>query len=97
MTGAGVEELMAGLVELLPAATGDAGGPASGRIFKIERGAAGEKVAYVRMFSGTVRTRDRLAGRRDKVTAITVFDGGAWVRRDAVRPGRDRQAVGAGA
>jgi ribosomal protection tetracycline resistance protein len=44
-TGAGVPELMAGLTELLPARTGDAGG---------------EKLAYVRMFSGTIRTRDRL-------------------------------------
>ena len=38
----------------------DAGGPASGRVFKIERGPAGEKIAYVRMFSGTIRTRDRM-------------------------------------
>ena len=29
-------------------------------MFKVERGAAGEKIAYVRMFSGTVRARDRL-------------------------------------
>ncbi|HEY6597351.1 MAG TPA: translation factor GTPase family protein [Asanoa sp.] len=97
VTGAGVETLMAALVELLPAATGDAGAPASGRIFKIERGAAGEKVAYVRMFAGTLRTRDRLAGPRDKVTAITVFDGGAWVRRDAVRPGEIGKLWGVGA
>jgi ribosomal protection tetracycline resistance protein len=86
-TGAGVPELMAGLTELLPAGTGDAGGPVSGRVFKIERGAGGEKLAYVRMFSGTIRTRDRVDGGRDKVTAINVFEGGAWVRRDAVRAG----------
>jgi ribosomal protection tetracycline resistance protein len=60
VTGAGVAALMVGLAELLPAAAGDAGGPVAGRVFKIERGACGEKVAYVRMFSGTVRTRDRL-------------------------------------
>ena len=34
--------------------------PVSGRVFKIERGAAGEKIAYVRMFSGTVHMRDRV-------------------------------------
>ena len=31
-----------------------------GRIFKIERSPSGEKIAYVRMFAGTVRARDRL-------------------------------------
>jgi ribosomal protection tetracycline resistance protein len=95
VTGEGVEPLMAGLAELLPAGTGDPEGPVSGRIFKIERGPAGEKVAYLRMFSGTVHTRDRLPVRpadrgRDtgeKVTAISVFDDGAWVRCGAVRPG----------
>src|SRR5215468_3238195 len=34
-TGAGVPDLMAGLAELLPAGTGDAAGPVSGRVFKI--------------------------------------------------------------
>jgi ribosomal protection tetracycline resistance protein len=70
---------MAGLAELLPAGTGDASGPASGRIFKVERGPGGEKLAYVRMFSGTVRTRDRLrfsGGHEGKVTAIGVFERG---------------------
>jgi ribosomal protection tetracycline resistance protein len=79
VTGAGVPELMAGLTELLPAGTGDASGPASGRIFKVERGPGGEKLAYVRMFSGTVRTRDRLrfsGGHEGKVTAIGVFERG---------------------
>ncbi|MER6694258.1 hypothetical protein, partial [Streptomyces minutiscleroticus] len=31
----------------------DPGGPVSGSVFKVERGAAGERIAYVRMFSGT--------------------------------------------
>src|SRR4051812_27604775 len=58
--GAGVEELMTGIAELLPAAPRDGDGPVSGNVFKIERRPAGEKIAYVRMFSGTLRTRDRL-------------------------------------
>jgi ribosomal protection tetracycline resistance protein len=62
----------------------------SGTVFKVERGPAGEKVAYLRMFSGTVRTRDRLRlgqeGER-KVTAISVFDDGATVRRASVSAG----------
>ena len=87
VTGAGVQALMAGVATLLPTATGDTDGPVSGSIFKIERGAAGEKIAYVRMFSGTARTRDRLASGPDKVTGISVFEDGAWVRRDAVAAG----------
>jgi ribosomal protection tetracycline resistance protein len=87
VTGAGVDALMDGLVSLLPVTTGETDGAPSGRVFKIDRGAAGEKVAYARMFSGTIRTRDRVDGGPDKVTAISVFEDGAWVRRDAVRAG----------
>ena len=71
--------------------------PVSGTIFKIERGPAGEKIAYVRMFSGTVRARDRVQLRRQpsaKVTAISVFDRGACVRRQAVSCGTDRRSSG---
>jgi ribosomal protection tetracycline resistance protein len=60
MTGAGVDALTAGIRELLPTADGAADAPASGTVFKIERGPAGEKVAYIRMFSGQIRARDRL-------------------------------------
>jgi ribosomal protection tetracycline resistance protein len=60
ITGAGAAELAAGITGLLPAAQGDATGPVSGTVFKVERGPAGEKIAYVRMFSGPLRVRDRL-------------------------------------
>jgi ribosomal protection tetracycline resistance protein len=99
ITGAGVDSLMAGLVELLPAAEGGAEGPVSGTVFKIERGASGERIAYVRMFSGTVRTRDRLHFGRDheeKVTAISVFDNGTAVRRGAVSAGEIAKLWGLG-
>ena len=65
--------------------------PSSGVVFKIERGPAGEKVAYVRMRSGAVRTRDRLpyrGGDEAKVTAIDVFDRGAAVRSTSVAAGQ---------
>jgi ribosomal protection tetracycline resistance protein len=60
ITGAGVADLTDGLTRFLPAAHGDAAGPVSGTVFKVERGPAGEKIAYVRMFSGALRVRDRL-------------------------------------
>ena len=91
ITGAGVDSLIHGITELLPGSDGDVDGPVSGTVFKVERGPAGEKVAYVRMFSGTVRTRDRLpfrCGEQGKVTAISVFDRGSVVRSSAVAAGQ---------
>jgi ribosomal protection tetracycline resistance protein len=77
-TGAGINSLMSGIAGLLPAsAPGDPEAPTSGTVFKIERGETREKIAYARIFSGTVRTRDRLvygAGHEDKVTAIANAD-----------------------
>jgi ribosomal protection tetracycline resistance protein len=99
ITGAGVDSLMAGIVELLPAAEGEADGPVSGTVFKIERGPAGNKIAFVRMFSGTVRTRDRLHFGRDteeKVTAIRVFDRGSAVPRAEVTAGEIGKLWGLG-
>jgi ribosomal protection tetracycline resistance protein len=86
-TGAGVDALTTGIAELLPAAGGDPDGPASGTVFKVERGPAGEKIAYVRVFSGTVRVRERL-GNLGKVTAIGVFERGQAVPRGSVAAGR---------
>lgn len=100
MTGAGVTELIAGIRELLPTAKADADGPLSGTVFKVERGAAGEKIAYARMFSGILRTRDRLTlrdGEEEKVTAISVFDQGSAVREASVTAGRIGKLWGLGA
>ncbi|WP_314171750.1 TetM/TetW/TetO/TetS family tetracycline resistance ribosomal protection protein [Streptomyces winkii] len=103
ITGAGVDALTAGLRELLPAAEGDPRAPAHGTVFKVERTAGGQKCAYVRMFAGTVRVRDRLPhggagddqddrgagdGREGKVTGIDVFEQGKDVPRPYVAAGR---------
>ncbi|MEV7193382.1 translation factor GTPase family protein [Streptomyces sp. NPDC093510] len=92
-TGVGVRELTDGIREFLPASAGDPEGQVSGSVFKVERGTAGEKIAYVRMFSGTVRTRDRMdtgtgTGTEAKVTAVSVFEQGTDVRRQEVRAGQ---------
>jgi ribosomal protection tetracycline resistance protein len=81
MTGAGTDELMTGVVGLLPPAAADATGPPSGTVFKIGRGPSGEKVALIRMFAGTLTTRDRIQlggddSDPDRVTAIRVFSHG---------------------
>jgi len=76
-TGAGINLLMSGIAGLLPPnASSDPEAQTSGTVFKIERGTVREKIAYVRLFSGTVRTRDRLVygqGHEDIVTAIATF------------------------
>jgi ribosomal protection tetracycline resistance protein len=99
ITGTGVDSLTVGIEELLPATKGDVDGPVSGTVFKIERGPSGEKLAYVRMFSGTVRVRDRLQFGRDeegKVTGISVFDRGSAVRRASVSAGQIGKLWGLG-
>ncbi|MFF8423542.1 GTP-binding protein [Streptomyces sp. NPDC016566] len=60
VTGAGVPELIAGIERLLPTASGDPDGPLSGTVFKVERGPAGEKIAYARIFSGALHVRERV-------------------------------------
>jgi ribosomal protection tetracycline resistance protein len=99
ITGAGVEPLMAGIAELLPAVEGDARAPLSATVFKVERGPAGEKVAYVRLFSGVIAIRDRLHlqdGTEQKVTGISVFEHGATLERRYVAAGRIAKVQGLG-
>jgi ribosomal protection tetracycline resistance protein len=73
--GVGVEELLAGIDDLLFGERGDPDGPVSGRVFKIERTASGERVAYVRLFGGTLRPRERVrvGDGEAKATSIRVF------------------------
>jgi ribosomal protection tetracycline resistance protein len=99
MTGAGVDELISGIMELLPAAEGDVDGPVSGVIFKVERAPAGEKIAFVRMFSGTVTVRDLLRFDRDeegKVTGVSVFERGSALQRSSVAAGQIGKLTGLG-
>ena len=91
ITGAGVGAVLSGITQLLPAAEGDPDAPVAATVFKVERGPAGEKIAYARMRSGTVRVRDRLPFGSDglgKVTAIGVFDRGTADQRGSVVAGQ---------
>lgn len=81
MTGAGIEAIMSGIGSLLPAAGTGPDGEPSGVVFKIDRGARGEKIAYLRAFGGRIAERDVVPvispdGRRReaKITRIAVFD-----------------------
>jgi len=93
MTGAGVEHLMAGITEMLSAThrTAEARAPFAASVFKVERGPAGEKIAYVRMFSGTLRARDRVRIGNEgtgKVTSLSVFDQGLAHERPEITAGQ---------
>ena len=99
ITGAGVASLTAGLAELLPVATDQANTGnvhCRGTVFKVERGRAGEKIAYVRLFTGAAGIRQPLcygapagqAGKTAKVTGISVFNGGPAVPAQSVRGGQ---------
>ncbi|HLQ56219.1 MAG TPA: translation factor GTPase family protein [Streptosporangiaceae bacterium] len=99
ITGAGTDSLSVGITEMLPATEGNADGPVSGTVFKVERGPAGEKIAYVRVFSGILRVRDRLQfgrHREGKITAIRVFDRGSAVQRASVTAGQIGKLWGLG-
>jgi ribosomal protection tetracycline resistance protein len=98
MTGAGVDELTRGIVGLLPSAAGDEDAPLSATVFKIERGPDGEKVAHARLFSGRLRTRERVrcGGDEHKVTAIHVFEGGNVVQRSVAYAGQIAKLWGLG-
>ncbi|MFJ7345542.1 GTP-binding protein [Streptomyces sp. NPDC101110] len=99
-TGAGVAALLSGVETLLPVADGDADGPVSATVFKIDRGPAGEKVAYTRMYSGTLRVRDKVSfgadGAEGRITGISVFGDGTDIRADSVTAGRIARLTGLG-
>lgn len=81
VTGAGVRELVAGIVDFLPAAA--PGAELRATVFKVERGSGGDRIAYARVRGGTLQVRDRVnlfrrngdgtVGRsRRRVTAMTL-------------------------
>jgi ribosomal protection tetracycline resistance protein len=85
LTGEGVDELRAAIVRFLPMSSGDSEAPLDAAVFKIDRGPKGEKVAWMRVFAGIVRMRDRIG--EAKVTQLEVFDHGGPVRRRAAAAG----------
>ncbi|SCB31424.1 ribosomal protection tetracycline resistance protein [Rhizobium miluonense] len=90
MSGAGVPALISAIKTLLPSRRPDPDGPVSGKIFKIERGWGGEKLAYLCVTSGTITVRDYLDLPKGpaKVSSIQLFDDGHVDKVTRVGAGR---------
>jgi ribosomal protection tetracycline resistance protein len=96
----GIEELLAGIRDFLVGGHADPAAPVSGRVFKIERTPSSERVAYVRLFAGTLRARQKVRvgeGEEAKPTQVRVFAPAGAPRRDAVSAGEMAAVRGLGA
>lgn len=96
VSGAGVPDLMDAVATYLPAIAAPADGELAGQVFKIDQGPAGEKVAYTKIISGTLRARQRVpvGGRDQRVTGLEVFTDGIAAAATAVEAGRIAKVTG---
>ncbi|HDR4495482.1 TPA: GTP-binding protein [Bacillus anthracis] len=94
MTGIGVSELLENISTLLPANNLSQDEKLSGIVFKIEREPSGEKIAYVRVFSGNLHVRKHVDIQRDqslphkeKIKKMCIFHNGDAVQTSTVPSG----------
>ncbi|PHB59863.1 tetracycline resistance protein [Bacillus wiedmannii] len=94
MTGIGVTELLEKLPALIPANTSVQDETLSSIVFKIEREPSGEKIAYVRIFSGRLHVRKYVDIQRgealthkEKIKKICMFHNGNAVQASTVPSG----------
>jgi ribosomal protection tetracycline resistance protein len=76
--GLGIQDLMDAIVRWLPCPSGDASSPAAGVVFKLERDPDMGRIAYVRLYNGTLRNRDMVHNAtldvQEKITQIRKID-----------------------
>ena len=97
--GEGTDLLLGGVDELLSGTARDADAAVSGRVFKIVRTPAGERVAYVRLFAGSLRPRQKVrvgGGDEAKATSIKVVAPVGAPRRDTLVAGEMATVRGLG-
>jgi ribosomal protection tetracycline resistance protein len=98
MTGVGVAELLAGVATFFPANMPDDDMVLSAVVFKLEKDDAGEKVAYVRIYAGSIQVRahvpvsrrtraGELETRMGKVKKLHLFQQGKSVQVPRVGAG----------
>lgn len=78
--GIGITALMDAMITYLPQAGGNIESPLSGIVFKIERDKSMGRMAFVRLYEGSLRNRDTVFNHtqniQEKVTQIRKVDGG---------------------
>ncbi|MGG3538713.1 GTP-binding protein [Bacillus tropicus] len=94
MTGIGVTELLENISALLPANNSSPYEELSGVVFKIEREPFGEKIAYVRLFSGSLHIRKYVDIQRngslphkEKIKKMCLFHNGDAIQISTVPSG----------
>jgi ribosomal protection tetracycline resistance protein len=96
-TGEGVAEVTAGIREFLAGAAKPMPDDAlRATVFKIERGRASEKIAYVRVFSGELGARDHVCFHRPSPSGLVTFEAKATAVR-VFEHGQDTVEARAGA
>ncbi|WP_256760730.1 translation factor GTPase family protein [Cohnella sp. WQ 127256] len=77
--GIGIDQLMNAIVSLLPSPSGNENAPLSGVVFKLDKDPIMGRLAYVRLYEGTLRNRDTVHNHKldidEKVTQIRKVDG----------------------
>ncbi|SDW17994.1 translation factor GTPase family protein [Paenibacillus sp. PDC88] len=77
--GIGIRELMEAIIDYLPGPAGNADGPLSGVVFKVERDKSMGRAVYIRLYNGKLHTRDTVTimnrGLEEKVTQIRKLEG----------------------
>ncbi|WP_339189915.1 translation factor GTPase family protein [Paenibacillus sp. FSL P2-0121] len=78
--GLGINALLDAMVEYFPRAGGNVEGPVSGIVYNIQRDKSMGRMAFVRLYEGTIRNRDTLLNYtqdiQGKVTQIRKVEGG---------------------
>ncbi|WP_242212902.1 translation factor GTPase family protein [Bacillus cereus group sp. BfR-BA-01383] len=94
MTGMGVPELLENISALFPANNSSQDEELSGVVFKIEREHSGEKIAYVRVFSGSLHVRKYVdiqrngsLSHKEKIKKMCMFHNGDAVQTSTVHSG----------
>ncbi|RKF52731.1 tetracycline resistance protein [Bacillus wiedmannii] len=94
MTGMGVTELLENISDLFPANSSSQDEKLSGVVFKIDREYSGEKIAYVRVFSGSLQVRKYVDIQRneslphkEKIKKMCLFHNGDALQTSTVPSG----------
>ncbi|WP_439876523.1 GTP-binding protein [Bacillus mycoides] len=94
MTGMGIAELLGNISALIPANKSAQNETLSGVVFKIEREPSGERIAYVRVFSGSLHVRKYVEIQRaeslphkEKIKKMCIFHNGDAVQTSTVPSG----------